>query len=144
MSHILHESLRQRHAGLQQSESLSCWVDGLGPTASSSVDGTFHTPPLSSHLPTLSSTPPPPTSPPSPLSLPLTAVTLTATWGIKWYYEERLLAELNCITRTGNIPWECVGEQGEKRVEGRWVLVGSREGERERKGVLSELSTQTL
>ncbi len=72
------------------------------------------------------------------LSLSLTAVTLAATWGIKWYYEERLLAELNCITRTGNIPWECVREWSRGwRVEGRGVLVGARERqsrrERERK-----------
>lgn len=113
----------------RSSDPLSWWVDGWDPasrwSSSSGIDGTAHTP-LSSHLPMHSwhNLAAAATHPPwSPLSTPLFPPHFPwlPRWGIKWYYEERLLAEFNCITRTGNIPWECVcarETRGETKVEG--------------------------
>ena len=110
MSLILHEPLRPRLARLLQSEETSHWADRHGLPSQSGGDGTFPVPALS-HLPTHScprrspSRPSPPPSLVTALSVS-PAITFAATWGIKWHYEEMLLAELNCITGAGNIPWE--------------------------------------
>lgn len=144
----------------RSSDPLSWWVDGWDPasrrSSSTSIDGTAHTP-LSSHLPTHSwdnptaaaATLPGHHSPPHSSRRTflgchvgeLSGITRKGFWlSLTALQEQVIYPESVCVRKR---------REGRRRLKGRGVPAGARvargrKSERKKRGVLSELSTQTL